>query len=204
MNTDQQNFQESERDRQSSDLPGRDPMTSHPQRSYVESAPPLWRWLPAGIFGGVTGGFGTAWLLWGAPRLLTRSLCFLIKIPVALVMLIGVTTMGCTFILSGHTLIRGILRLIRPRPPLMYEPQEPILEMELIQWPHPGCGLFFILPILFIAGAISVPWLWFAPQQVPLGWLLLSGLVGLPLGLATAIQEAQSALENQTMSRFGR
>lgn len=180
-------------------------MNSQPQPPQFESIPPLWRWLPSGIYGGITGGFATAWLLWGPPRLLTRALCFLIKVPIAFVMLLGVTTMGCTFILSGHTLIRGIWRLIRPRPPMMmYEPEEPILEMELIQWPHPGCGLFFILPILFIAGAASVPWLWFAPRQVPLGWLALSALVGMPLGLATARQEAQSALDSQGTSRYGR
>ena len=153
---------------------------------------PRERWLTAGIFGGITGGFGTAWLLWGAPRLLTRAFCSLVKIPVAIGMLVMVTTMGCSFILVGQTFIQGIQRIIRPQPMAMFEPQEPIPELELIQWPHPGCGLLFMVPVLMIAGAGSVPWLWFAPQQVPLGWLLLSAVVGLPVGLWIARQEIQT------------
>jgi hypothetical protein len=165
---------------------------------------PLWRWLPAGIFGGISGGFGTAWLLWGAPRLLMRSICILIKIPLVIAVLALVTTMGCTFALSLHTLIRGIRQLIRPRRLSLYEPYDPIPEMEMFPWPHPGCGLLLVLPILLIAGVVSVPWLWLGPTQVPIGWLLLSAVVGLPLGLAIARQEAETSLENRTPPSMSR
>jgi hypothetical protein len=173
-------------------------MTARPPRSRSRTILPLSRWLPAGIYGGITGGFGAAWLLWGNPRLLTRPLCILIKAPIAVAVFIGVMTMGCTFVLSGQTLVRGIRRIIEPQPigMLMYEPEEPIPEMELIRWPHPGCGLLSILPIMLIGGAFSLPWLWFAPRQVPIGWLILSGVIGLPFGLVIARQEAQKVMDN--------
>lgn len=171
-----------------------------PSASYYKPSISPWKWVPAGIFGGITGGFGTAWLLWGAPSLLTRMFCFLFKVPIVLLMLVLVATMGCSFIIVGRTLVLGIRRLVRPQPLMSYEPQEPIPELQLIQRPHPGCGLVFLVPILLIAGAGSVPWLWIAPQQVPLGRLLLSAAVGVPVGLAIAWQEVKREMVNQGFS----
>jgi hypothetical protein len=54
-------------------------------------------------------------------------------------------------------------------------------------------------------GAVfSVPWFWFGPRQVPVVRLLLSGVVGLPLGLVIARREAKEAVEGpDTPSYYG-
>ncbi|MGC9348118.1 MAG: hypothetical protein ACP5JG_08285 [Anaerolineae bacterium] len=155
----------------------------------------LWHWLPAGVYGGVAGGFAAAWLLWGGPRLLSQALCLLVKVPLTLLMLAFVATFGCTLVLMTQTLIRGIRHMRRP-PISMYEPIEPIPELQLVQWPHPGCGLFFLVPIVLLSALFSLPWFWFAPRQVPVGRLLLSAVVGLPVGLAIARHETKQFSEH--------
>ena len=154
------------------------------------------RWLFAGVYGGIAGGFATSWLLWGWPSLLRRMICFIFKVPLALVMLIGVSALGCSFILTAQTVVRALRQLFGPPPP-MYEPQEYIQELHLIQWPHPGCGLLFLAPILVAGAVFSLPWFWFAPRQVPLGWLLLSAVVGLPVGLWIASKENREQSMNE-------
>ena len=157
----------------------------------------LRRWLVAGIYGGLAGGLGTAWLLWGWPGLVRWNLCFLVKIPIVAVALVAFAAFGITFILTGETIIRGIRQMRLPASVAMYEPPEPIPEMSLM--PHPGCGLALVAPVALIGGGLSLPWFWFAPQQVPVGWLLLSMAVGLPVGLVLARREVLGLHEEPHM-----
>jgi hypothetical protein len=150
--------------------------------------------LPAGVYGGIAGGFAAAWLLWGAPRLLSQALCLLVKVPLTLLVLAFVATFGCTLVLMTQTLIRGLRYLYRP-PMSMYEPMEPIPELQLVEWPNPGCGLLLLVPIILLSALLSLPWFWFGPRQVPVGRLLLSAVVGLPVGLAIARLETNRSTE---------
>lgn len=147
----------------------------------------VWTWLPAGLFGGAAGGMAAAWLLWGLPELWITALCLTGK--VGAVGLVGgvVCVMGSLFVITGQRIYRAVRYLVQPPVVTMYEPPEPIPESELFT--NPGCGLLVMVPILLLSGVLSLPWFWLGPTQVDAGPLLVSTLLGLPVGLFVARRE---------------
>jgi|GEM_PF-4025010 len=147
-------------------------------------------WVIAGIFGGISGGLAVAWLLWGRPHLLSSALCFLVKIGASGLLWLIACAGGCSFILTTHNLIKAIRQLTRPAS--IYEPVEPIPELEILSWPHPGCGLLIYAPLLGLTAAVSLPWFYLSLRQVPLIFALLSAFLGITGGLLLMHGEAKA------------
>lgn len=148
-------------------------------------------WLPTGIVGGAAGGCAVAWLLWGSPHLLSGTLCFPISALVLLLLYAIACAGGCSLILTVRMLARAIRQLTRPPSPYMavLEPPETFPELNLVSWPHPGCGLIIYVPIIAVSAAAALPWFWLAFREVAPGRLLIAIALGLPLGIVMARRE---------------
>ena len=153
--------------------------------------PKLRIWLPAGLLGGSSGGLAVGWLLWGSPRLLNSSLCFIITGPVVLLAFLLVCSMGISFVILLQRSIKAVRQTTRPLSVSMYEPAEPIIEMEVVAWPHPGCGLLIYIPLILLSGGVSLPWFWFGIRHTPVASLLLLLAIGVPVGIWIAKREVR-------------
>jgi len=153
--------------------------------------PKLQTWLPAGLLGGSSGALAVGWLLWGAPRLLNSSLCFVITGPLAVLAFLFVCSLGISFVILLQRLIKAIRQATRPLSVSMYEPAEPIIEMEIVAWPHPGCGLLIYIPLILLSGGASLPWFWFGIRHTPFVPLLLLLVTGMPVGTWIAKREVK-------------
>mgnify|MGYP001091226618 CR=1 FL=1 len=153
--------------------------------------PKLQIWLPAGLLGGSSGALAVGWLLWGPPRLLNSSLCFVITGPLAILALLFVSSMGISFVILLQRLFKAVRQTMRPLSVSMYEPAEPLIEMEVVAWPHPGCGLLIYIPMILLSGGASLPWFWFGIRHTPVVPLLLLLVIGVPTGLWIAKREAR-------------
>ncbi len=148
-------------------------------------------WVAPGLLGGACGGSAAAWLLWGWPGLLRRGICFPLALLLAALGFALGSAAGLSLVLTAQTVVKAIRRLRRPTYFAMYEPQEPIPELEVMSWPSPGCGLWMLVPILGISAVTSIPWLWFAFRHLPVWLWLLSMVLGLPWGLLMARSEVR-------------
>jgi len=153
--------------------------------------PKLQIWLPAGLLGGSSGALAVGWLLWGPPSLLTSSLCFVITGPLAILAFLLVCSLGVSFVILLQRSIKAIRQTVRPLSVSMYEPVDPIIEMEVVAWPHPGCGLLMYIPLILLSGGASLPWFWFGIRHTPVVPLLLLVVIGIPVGLWIAEREAR-------------
>lgn len=149
----------------------------------------VWTWLPAGLYGGAAGGMAGAWLLWGLPALVAAGLCMPGKVVVVGLVGLVVAVMGSFFVITAQRIYRAVRYLVQPPVVTMYEPPEPIPEFELFT--NPGCGLSVMVPMLLISGALSLPWFWLGLTQVDAVPLLVSVLLGLPVGLLIARREVE-------------
>jgi hypothetical protein len=171
-------------------------MTLTSLQRYLQRHVGMWAWLPAGLYGGASGGMAAAWLLWGLPELIISGLCLIGKIMVIGLVGLVVCVMGCLFVITGQRLYKAIRYLVQPPMVAMYEPQEPIPEFELFA--NPGCGLSLMVPILLISGALSLPWFWLGPTQVDVVPLLVATFLGLPVGLLIARREVTGGEASST------
>ena len=152
--------------------------------------PKLQTWLPAGLLGGSSGALAVGWLLWGPPGLLNSSLCFVMTGPLAILAFLIVCSLGISFVILVQRSIKAIRQYTRPMSVSMYEPVEPIIEMEVVAWPHPGCGLLIYIPLILLSGGASLPWFWFGIRTTPIVPLLLLLVIGVPIGIWIAKREA--------------
>jgi len=164
-------------------------MKAHWRR--LREDPKLKIWLPAGLLGGSSGALAVGWLLWGPPRLLNSSLCFVVTGPLAVLALLFVSSMGISFVILLQRLIKAVRQYTRPLSVSMYEPTEPIIEMEVVAWPHPGCGLLIYIPLILLSGGASLPWFWFGVRHTPVVPLLLLLVIGVPVGIWIAKREVR-------------
>jgi len=153
--------------------------------------PKLQTWLPAGLLGGSSGALAVGWLLWGPPKLLNSSLCFLMTAPLAVLAFMVVCSLGISFVILLQRSIKAARRYTRPLSVSMYEPPEPIIEVDVVAWPHPGCGLLIYIPLILLSGGASLPWFWFGIRHTPAVPLVLLLVIGMPVGIWVAKREVQ-------------
>ena len=153
--------------------------------------PKLRTWLPAGLLGGSSGALAIGWLLWGPPGLLNSSLCVVVTGPLVILAMLLVSSMGVSFVILVQRWIKAVRRYTRPLSVSMYEPPEPMIEMDILAWPHPGCGLLIYIPLILLSGGASLPWFWFGIRHTPVVPLLLLLAIGVPAGIWIAKREAR-------------
>jgi len=153
--------------------------------------PKLQTWLPAGVLGGSSGALAVGWLLWGPPRLLNSSLCFVMTGPLAVLAFLVVCSSGISFVILLQRSIKTVRRYTRPMSVSMYEPPEPIIEVDVVAWPHPGCGLLIYIPLILLSGGVSLPWFWFGTRHTPAVPLVLLLVIGMSVGIWVAKREVR-------------
>lgn len=164
--------------------------------------PNLWEWLPSGLLGGLSGGAAVAWLLWGAPKLLTAQICFVFVVPLLVGTYFLVTALGITLVMLTRRTVKAIRRIRTPAAIAMWEPPEPMVELDAFGWPHPGCGIAMYLPLILISAAGSLVWFYLGFWQVPFWRMVAAMVLGLPLAIRMARGEARVWRRNdQTLSR---
>jgi hypothetical protein len=151
--------------------------------------PYLWDWLPAGLLGGMSGGAIVAWLIWGSPRLLRGSLCFVFAAPLLVFAYLFAAAMGITFVILTQRTVKVIRRLTTPPSLMIWEPPDPMVELDAIAWPHPGCGIALYAPLILISALGSLVWFYLGFGQVRLWWMIGAMLLGLPPALKIAYGE---------------
>jgi hypothetical protein len=148
--------------------------------------PQLWEWLAAGLVGGLTGGAATAWLFWGWPNLLRDGVCFIFWLAAGAAMFAFTCAMGVSAALLIRLLVKAIRRLRTPPAYAMWEPPEPVPEIDLGLFSHPGCAVGLYLPLILLSGVLSLVCIVLAFRQVPVGRVVVMVVLGLPFGLAMA------------------
>ena len=153
--------------------------------------PDVQTWLPAGLLGGSSGALAVGWLLWGPPELLNSSLCVVVTGPLVILTMVLVSSMGISFVILVQRCIKAVRQYTRPLSISMYEPPEPMIEMDILAWPHPGCGLLVYIPMILLSGGASLPWFWFGIRHTPVVPLLLLLVIGMPVGVWIARREVR-------------
>lgn len=154
--------------------------------------PNLGMWLRPGLYGGLSGGAAVAWSLWGWPDLLQRGVCFVFWVPLAIVAFLFVCAMGVSLVLFVQRLIKAIRRLTMSPAVAMWEPMDPMVELDLFAWPHPGCGLALYVPLILLSAICSVTPIVLAFLQAPIWRVLLLMFFGVPFGIWMARSESKS------------
>lgn len=148
-------------------------------------------WLPAGLAGGLSGGAGIAWLLWGWPNLLGRDLCFLLWLALG----IGIAVLGCAggvgFVVLVQRLLETLRRLRTSPAAALWEPVEPDTEADLEVVSGPGCAIALYLPVISVSGAVAGALVYLAFRQVAFWRVIVMAVLGLPLGIAMARAEVR-------------
>lgn len=157
----------------------------------LQDDPYLWEWLPSGVLGGLSGGAVVAWLLFGSPSLLTAQICFVFVLPVLALAYLLVVALGITLVMLTRRSIKAIRRMRTPASVAMWEPPEPMVELDAFAWPHPGCGIALYVPLILVSGAGSLTWFYLGFRQVPFWWMIGAMVLGLPLAIRMARKEAK-------------
>jgi len=153
--------------------------------------PELWTWLPAGLVGGITGGAGVAWLFWGWPDLLERNTCFALWLSLGAIVAIFACAAGAGLVFLIQWLVK-VMRRLRTSPALaMWEPPEPVAELDQGVVSTPGCAVALYLPLISLCGAISLGLVALAFWQVPFWRVIGMMALGLPFGIAMARSEGK-------------
>ncbi len=163
-------------------------------------APELWTWLPAGLAGGITGGAGVAWVFWGWPNLLGSGTCFPLWLVLGVVAFAFACAAGAGVVFLIQWLVK-ILRRFRTPPALaMWEPAEPVAELDQGIVSTPGCAVALYLPLICVCGAVALGLVILALWHVAFWRVIGLMALGLPFGVAMARAESRRhtlAMERQ-------
>ncbi|MCU0522774.1 MAG: hypothetical protein MUF84_19060 [Anaerolineae bacterium] len=151
--------------------------------------PQLWEWLPAGIVGGISGGAGVAWLFWGWPNLLGSGACFALWVTLGAIMFIFACAAGVGLVFLTKWLVRILRRLRTPPALAMWEPVEPVAELDSGIISTPGCAMALYLPLICLCGAAALGLAVLAFWQVAAWRVILLIAAAIPLGMVMARSE---------------
>ncbi len=151
--------------------------------------PELRSWLPAGLVGALIGGCGVAWLFWGWPHLLRDGVCFVFWLGAGAAALALCCGMGVSLVLLTQWLLKALRRLRPPSPYAMWEPADPVPEIDLGVLSEPGCAVALYLPLIVMTGAFSVGCVVLALRQVSIWRVIAMVVLSLPVGVAMARSE---------------
>jgi hypothetical protein len=107
-----------------------------------------------------------------------------------------VTALGITLVMLVRRSVKAIRRLRTPPAIAMWEPPEPMVELDMLAWPHPGCGIALYLPLILLGGAGSLIWFYLGFRQVRFWPMVGTMVAGLPVGLRMARAEARTWRRN--------
>jgi len=153
--------------------------------------PELWTWLPAGLVGSVTGGAGVAWLFWGWPNLLGGGTCFPLWLVLGVVAFAFACAAGAGLVFLIQWLVKVLRRLRMPPALAMWEPVEPVAELDQGIVSTPGCAVALYMPLICVCGAVALGLVILAFSQVAFWRVIGLMVLGLPFGLAMARSEGK-------------
>ncbi len=147
--------------------------------------------LPAALVGALVGGCGVAWLFWGWPLLLRDGVCFVFWLGAGAAMLALCCGVGVSLVMLTQWLLKALRRLRQPPLYAMWEPADPVPEIDLGVLSEPGCAVALYLPLIVMTGGFSVGCVVLALAQVSLGRVIAMVVLSLPVGVAMARSETR-------------
>jgi len=153
--------------------------------------PELRSWLPAALVGALVGGCGVAWLFWGWPHLLRDGVCFVFWLGAGAAALALCCGMGVSLVILTQWLLKALRRLRPPPAYAMWEPVDPVPEIDMGVLSEPGCAVALYLPLIVMTGAFALGCVVLALRQVSVGRVIAMVVLSLPVGVAMARSETR-------------